>query len=149
MKISYAHTSIVARDWHRLVDFYVTVFGCSEKPPQRDLSGDWLDRLTAEPSSHIRGIHLALPGHGADGPTLEIFQYDALAECSSKRANTVGLAHLAFAVDDVDKCLRAVLQNGGSTVGEMVHATVDGVGSIDLVYARDPEDNIVEIQKWS
>ena len=148
MKISYVHTSIVARDWRELADFYIAVFGCTERPPQRDLAGEWLDRLTSEPASHIRGIHLELPGFGQGGPTLEIFEYDRSESRGPIRANTRGLAHIAFAVEDVEACLADVLRHGGSAVGQRVHTSVDGVGQIDLVYARDPEGNIVEIQKW-
>ena len=38
---------------------------------------------------------------------------------------------------------------GGSTVGDVVTTQVDGVGFLRVVYARDPEGNIIELQKWS
>tara|TARA_B100000614_G_scaffold222002_1_gene209528 strand:+ start:97 stop:546 length:450 start_codon:yes stop_codon:yes gene_type:complete len=148
MHVSFSHTNIVARDWRRLASFYIDVFGCRPKPPERDLSGAWLDRLTALEAATIRGIHLILPGFGDDGPTLEIFQYDEHVPHPDKSINTLGFGHIAFAVDDVDACLAAVIEHGGSTVGETVRGTVDGVGAIHLVYARDPEDNIIEIQTW-
>ena len=44
-------------------------------PPERDLSGDWLDEATGIDASRIRGVHLRLPGFGTDGPTLELFEY--------------------------------------------------------------------------
>jgi len=34
-------------------------------------------------------------------------------------------------------------------VGEIATAEIKSVGLIRLVYARDPEGNIVELQKWS
>jgi len=52
-------------------------------------------------------------------------------------------------VDDVDEALQAVIAAGGSTVGNIVTTEVDGVGVLQVVYARDPEGNIVELQKWS
>jgi len=52
-------------------------------------------------------------------------------------------------VDDVDEALRAVIAAGGSTVGNIVATEVDDVGVLRVVYARDPEGNIVELQKWS
>ena len=39
-------------------------------------------------------------------------------------------------------------EKGGSCVGEVVNAVIDNVGRINVVYARDPEGNIIEIQKW-
>lgn len=62
--------------------------------------------------------------------------------------NPFGFGHIAFAVDDVDACLAKLIEHGGSTVGETVRGTVDGVGAIHLVYAKDPEGNIIEIQTW-
>jgi len=52
-------------------------------------------------------------------------------------------------VDDVDKALQAVVAAGGGAVGEIATAEVKGVGLLRVVYARDPEGNIVELQKWS
>ena len=42
----YAHTNIAAKDYKVLVRFYTDVFDCKIKPPERTLSGDWLDRAT-------------------------------------------------------------------------------------------------------
>jgi len=84
-----------------LADFYIRVFDCKPRPPERDLSGEWVDKLTGLPNTKIKGIHLLLPGYDIDGPTLEI-----------------------------------------------IDAEIEGVGKITVVYARDPEGNIIEIQKW-
>jgi len=144
----YAHTNIVARDWRALADFYIRVFDCVPVPPERNLSGDWVDSLTSVEGAHIHGIHLRLPGYGGEGPTLEIFQYDPECEGPSPAINRPGLAHIAFAVDDVPAALDTVLDAGGSAVGETVTATITGAGSITLVYAADPEGNIIELQQW-
>ena len=145
----YVHTNLIARDWKRLVRFYCEVFECEPKGPERDLSAVWLDSVNAVPNAHLRGVHLQLPGYGNNGPTLEIFSYDQLIERELPRANECGFAHIAFAVDDVDEALQAVIAAGGGTVGEIASAEVKGVGLLRVVYARDPEGNIVELQKWS
>ena len=87
-------------------------------------------------------------GYDHDGPTLEIFSYDQLIERELPKANECGFGHIAFAVDNVDQALQAVIAAGGGAVGEIATAEVDGAGLIRLVYARDPEGNIVELQKW-
>ena len=142
------HTNLIARDWKRLVQFYKDVFGCEPKGPERDLSDPWLDKVTALSNARLRGVHLRLPGYRDDGPTLEIFSYDDVVERDLPRANECGFAHIAFGVDDVDEALQAVIAAGGSSVGEIATAEVDCVGPLRVVYARDPEDNIVELQKW-
>jgi predicted enzyme related to lactoylglutathione lyase len=92
---------------------------------------------------------LRLPGYSEDGPTLEIFSYDKLVEHGMPVANQCGLAHIAFAVDDVDQALQAVITAGGGAVGRVATTEVASVGVLRVVYARDPEGNIVELQKWS
>jgi len=148
MPVRYAHTNIIARNWRSLAAFYETVLGCTPVPPERDLSGAWLDALTGLSGSRLRGMHLRLPGHGESGPTLEIFSYDDMPAGSVMAPNTPGLAHLAFAVDDVAAVARAFLSHGGSLVGEAIVRDIPGVGRLSCVYVRDPEGNMVELQRW-
>jgi predicted enzyme related to lactoylglutathione lyase len=149
IQAKYVHTNLIARDWKRLVRFYSEVFGCEPQVPERNMSGAWLDQLTSLRNAHLTGVHLRLPGYGDDGPTLEIFGYDQLIESELPAANRCGFGHVAFAVDDVDKALQAVIAAGGGAVGNIATTEVDGVGALRVVYARDPEGNIVELQKWS
>jgi lactoylglutathione lyase len=145
----YVHTNLTGRDWRSLARFYCDVFGCIPKSPERDLRGDWLDRLTSLDDAHLTGIHLVLPGYGSDGPTLEIFQYDSMRAASLPVVNEPGFGHLAFAVEDVDAALAAVRAHGGGAVGGVSTSVVAGVGTLRVVYARDPEGNILELQTWT
>src|SRR5512143_2054126 len=126
MRARYTHTNLVARDWRRLADFYQQVFGCVPVPPERHLSGRWLEAATGVAGAEIRGQHLRLPGWGESGPTLEIFEYPAEGERPETAVNRPGFAHLAFAVEDVAAAREAVLAAGGRALGEMV--TVDIAG---------------------
>lgn len=148
MPIQYAHTNLIALDSKRLASFYQNVFGCQPIPPKRDLSGEWLDKATGIQGSHINGIHLRLPGYGETGPTLEIFQYDAMPEHPAVFPNTPGFSHIAFAVDDVTAVAQSVFDHGGSAVGEMVVRDYPGIGLLTFQYVADPEGNIIEIQNW-
>lgn len=149
MPTRYAHTNLIATDWRRLAAFYQDVFGCTPLPPERDLSGEWLDQATSVDSAHIRGVHLRLPGHGEDGPTLEIFQYDDMPAHPPVRPNTPGFAHIAFAVDDVAATAQAVFAQGGAPVGALTQREVPGAGWLTFQYVADPEGNIIEIQRWA
>jgi predicted enzyme related to lactoylglutathione lyase len=80
---------------------------------------------------------------------LEIFQYDAPAERVIPVVHRPGLSHLAFRVDDVHEARRRVLAAGGSDVGEVVTAQIQGAGTAILAYMADPEGNIVELQHWT
>ena len=150
MKVTYAHTNLVAKDWIKLAQFYIAVFQCELKLPERDMSGKWLDAVTALQDAHIKGAHLLLPGGGSDGtgPTLELFEYSEVLPNEKKSANREGFSHIAFAVDNVEECAALIIRHGGGLIGDIVDTDIDGVGKINFAYAHDPEGNIVEIQKW-
>lgn len=145
----YVHTNLIAKDWKKLSLFYQHVFDCKPAPPQRDLSGEWLDRLTGLSGAHIVGEHLVLPGYGEDHPTLEIFSYGEMNSDNPKALNGIGLGHLAFEVEDVSATLEQILKEGGSQVGELVRTEYPNHVTATFVYAKDPEGNIIELQSWS
>lgn len=147
--IVFGHVNIIAEDWRRLSRFYQDVFGCVPVPPQRDLSGAWLEAGTGVPSAHLQGEHLRLPGLGEDGPTLEIYSYDHMLEKPAAAANRLGFGHLAFAVPDVAALLDRVVAHGGRPIGTVASISVAEKGIVTFVYAADPEENILELQSWS
>ncbi|WP_027182850.1 VOC family protein [Desulfovibrio inopinatus] len=147
--MKYVHTNIVAKDWKRLARFYQEVFGCVPVPPERDLSGDWLDDLTGLKNSHLRGVHLRLPGYGDDGPTLEIFQYDVMTARPDYAPNTPGFTHLAFLVDDVAQTAEECFRHGATSVGERVIRKYPGGKTLIAWYLADPEGNMLELQTWA
>lgn len=148
LNAKYTHTNINSKDWRKLADFYIKVFGCKPVPPQRDLSGEWIDRTTSIEGVHIEGIHLALPGFCEGGPTIEIFTYNKPDSVGPLNINGYGFAHIAFAVDDVAEAYECVLREGGSAVGEIQTRYYPQVGTLTVIYARDPEGNIIELQNW-
>lgn len=149
IKARFVHVNIVARDWRKLAEFYQQIFGCVIVPPERDLSGQWLEDVTGVLGARIQGAHLRLPGLGDDGPTLEIFQYTPQLEGRQPASNRPGFSHIAFAVDDVEAAQDAVLSAGGKSVGKLVSHINPGIGKLEVVYVTDPEGNIIELQKWS
>ena len=149
MKIKYKHTNIIAKDWRGLAKFYQDVFGCSIVPPERDLAGKWLDDGTGVSNARLKGVHLRLPGYGDNGPTLEIYQYAHNEPRPVIAANREGIMHLAFEVDSVENVTSEVLKKGGSKVGNISSAEVEGFGLLTFVYLADPEGNIIELQSWS
>jgi catechol 2,3-dioxygenase-like lactoylglutathione lyase family enzyme len=149
MSTKYAHTNIVSRDWKKLSEFYITVFDCQPVPPTRDLAGEWLEKATGLKRPHLTGQHLRLPGFSESGPTLEIFQYDAMLEKPlPPSANRLGLGHLAFEVESVEDTLQLLLEHGGHELGQVITQEIKGAGTITFTYATDPEGNILEIQSW-
>ena len=144
----FAHTNIIAADWKKLAQFYIDVFECEPDYPERDLFGEWIDQATNIQNVRIRGIHLRLPGY-TDGPTLEIFQYEPDKSRSiPAEIDMPGFGHIAFEVESVEQIQAKLLAHGGSKYGEIVTKEYAGKGILTMVYSRDPEGNIIEIQNW-
>ena len=144
----YVHTNIIAKDPKRLIAFYKEVLNCKSFNSTRDLKGEWVDRFTGVKNAHIMGEHLVLPGYEDKLPTLEIFAYDKLHESLKHEINSPGFAHIAFEVDDVETTVEKLLKEGGSMVGEIIKANYPNHVLATLVYTRDPEGNIIELQSW-
>jgi catechol 2,3-dioxygenase-like lactoylglutathione lyase family enzyme len=121
------------------------VFGCFDVLPERDCAAHEVELGTAVPGAALRGMHMRLPGCGADGPTLEIFNYSQLADADQPVANRPGFAHIAFAVESVADARAEVLSNGGRAIGDIVTVAISR-GTVTWCYVTDPEGNIIELQ---
>jgi predicted enzyme related to lactoylglutathione lyase len=144
----YVHTNLIARDWRRLANFYESLFGCVLVPPERNYAGPALEAGTGVPGSTLCGVHLRLPGAGANGPTLEIYSYSHQAEGLAPAVNRPGYAHIAFEVASVAEAHRDALKAGGKPVGEIVTLTTAVGSKVTWCYVTDPEGNIIELQSW-
>ncbi len=149
LQAKYVHTNLIAADWRTLANFYQHVFGCTPVPPERDLKGEALEAGTGIPGAALRGVHLRLPGYGDSGPTVEIFQYNQLADRPTTAVNRPGWGHLAFAVEDVAAARTEVLAAGGQPVGDVVTLQIASGAKVTWCYVSDPEGNVIELQAWS
>ena len=149
MQAKYVHTNLIARDWQKLAQFYTDVFGCIFVPPERDYQGEALEAGTGLKGVHVTGVHLRLPGHGDQGPTIEIYTYNQLEARPKTAVNRPGFAHIAFEVENVAAAQREVEAKGGSLLGEIVTLTTKIGTKVTWCYMIDPEGNVLELQSWS
>jgi predicted enzyme related to lactoylglutathione lyase len=145
----YGHTNLIARDWRRLATWYERLFGCTPVPPERDYAGPDLARGTGVAGAALKGAHLRLPGHGDDGPTLEIYTFATSHGESARVIDDPGWGHIAFAVADVESARQRVLDEGGTAIGEVVTLTTADGRRVTWCYVADPEGNAVELQSWA
>ena len=146
--IRYVHTNLIAKDWTKLADFYIKVFHCKIVPPERNLSGQWIEDMTGIAEVKVYGVHLSLPGY-ENGPTLEIFQYSPEDNrVIDHKINQMGFGHLAFHVESVQEVLESVLEHGGSQMAKVITKKYETLGVLTAVYVTDPEGNFIEIQNW-
>jgi predicted enzyme related to lactoylglutathione lyase len=142
----YVHTNLIAHNWRALTAFYTAVFGCVLVPPERTYSGRELEAGTGLRNAALQGVHLRLPGHGENGPTIEIFSYVETANTTAAAPNRPGFSHIAFAVPSVSAARNEVLAAGGRSVGDIVTVTTATGVRITWCYVTDPEGNIIELQ---
>jgi catechol 2,3-dioxygenase-like lactoylglutathione lyase family enzyme len=145
----FGHVNVTTSDWRRLAAFYTDLFGCELVPPERDYRGADLEAATRVAGAHLTGAHLRLPGDGGAGPTIEIYQYDAVEPPRGPRVDRAGWGHVAFQVPDVPAALAAVVDAGGSRFGEVVTLTTSAGSRVTWCYAADPDGNLLELQAWS
>lgn len=145
---AFVHVNLIAKDWKKLARFYMDVFGCEPVPPERSLSGKWLEDATGIKNAEIKGVHLKLPGFNDSSPTLEIFQYNSSPDGIIKAINNCGFGHIAFHVNNVEAALKKLLDNGGGELGKKVVKEIPDAGTVTFVYAKDPEGNVIELQNW-
>ena len=105
------------------------------------VEGCWVDRVVGLEGVRVDAAMMETPdGHGR----LELVNFHAPSGPGGDRhapANTPGLRHLAFAVDDIDAAVASVRARGGELVDE-----VENYEDVyRLCYVRGPEGIIVEL----
>ncbi len=144
----FVHTNLTCRDLRALSAFYCEVFGCAPAMAPERYDADWVAAITGVPGASILVQHLRVPGHGAEGPTLELIEYADAEAAPAAIPNRPGFGHVAFAVDDVAAARKRVIAAGGAAGGEIVTVAIPGRGTVTEAYVRDPEGNLVEICRW-
>jgi catechol 2,3-dioxygenase-like lactoylglutathione lyase family enzyme len=133
------HVGIVFDDLAAATEFFVELG--FEVQGDGSVEGDWVDRVVGLEGVQVDFAMLETPdGHGR----LELVKFHAPSGPDGDRdapANTPGIRHLAFRVDDIDAVLARLQARGAELVGE-----VERYGNIyRLCYVRGPEGIIVEL----
>jgi catechol 2,3-dioxygenase-like lactoylglutathione lyase family enzyme len=133
------HVGIVVDDLEAATAFFVELG--FEREGGGSVDGEWVDRVVGLEGVHTEFAILATPdGQGK----LELIRFrspPARGEEHAAPANTRGIRHIAFVVDDLDDVLARLRGHGAELVGH-----VERYGDIfRLCYVRGPEGIIVEL----
>jgi catechol 2,3-dioxygenase-like lactoylglutathione lyase family enzyme len=133
------HVGIVFDDLEAPTAFFVELG--LKLQGEGSVEGGWVDRVVGLEGVRVDYAMMETPdGHGR----LELVKFHAPSGPGGDRhapANTPGLRHLAFAVDDIDAVLASLRARGAELVGE-----VENYEDIyRLCYVRGPEGIIVEL----
>jgi catechol 2,3-dioxygenase-like lactoylglutathione lyase family enzyme len=133
------HVGIVVDDLAAARSFFVELG--LEPQGEGSVGGDWVDRIVGLEGVRAEFAMMETPdGHGR----LELVKFHAPSGRGGDPhapANTPGIRHLAFAVDDIDAVLAGLRSHGAELVGEVERYK----DSYRLCYVRGPEGIIVEL----
>ena len=133
------HVGIVVDDLAATTEFFVELG--LELQFQGPVEGPWVDRVVGLDGVRVEFAFVQTPdGHGR----LELIKFHAPPSQGGSRhapANTPGLRHVAFAVEDIDAVVAGLRARGAELVGELERYE----DSYRLCYVRGPEGIIVEL----
>ncbi|HUB72423.1 MAG TPA: VOC family protein [Solirubrobacteraceae bacterium] len=133
------HVGIVVDELADAVAFFVELG--LELQGEAPVEGEWVDRIVGLEGVRAQIAMLSTPD-GRGRVELAKFHTPSTDGCHRRApANTPGLRHLAFAVDDVDAVLARLRARGAELVGEVGRYE----DSYRLCYVRGPEGIIVEL----
>ena len=133
------HIGVVVDDLPAAIAFF-TELGLEPKG-QTSVEGEPVDRINGLEGVRAEVAMMEAPGGGTQ---LELAKYHSPAhegDVGAAPANTPGIRHILFVVDDIEAALDRVRGQGGQLVGELVRYG----DSYWLCYVRGPAGIIVEL----
>jgi catechol 2,3-dioxygenase-like lactoylglutathione lyase family enzyme len=133
------HVGIVVDDLAAATEFFVELG--LELQGEGAVEGRWVDRIVGLDGVRAEIAMLQTPdGHGR----LEVTKFHTPSSKRGNRnapANTPGIRHVAFAVEDIDAVVAGLRARGAELVGELERYE----DRYRLCYVRGPEGIIVEL----
>jgi catechol 2,3-dioxygenase-like lactoylglutathione lyase family enzyme len=132
------HVGVVVEDLDAAKAFFVELG--LKVSGEGSVEGDWVDRIVG-----LEGVRsdIAMVEAPDGRRLLELVKFHSPPTPSADRAapaNTPGISHLCFAVDDLDAVIARLRPHGAELVG-----AVEEGGGFRLCYVRGPEGIIVEL----
>jgi catechol 2,3-dioxygenase-like lactoylglutathione lyase family enzyme len=133
------HIGLTVPDLNQATAFFVDVLGCAvafEAGPFR-ADNDWMaEHLNVHPRAEIRRLRMLTC---ANGPALELFEYNAPVQAQTGPANSdVGGHHVAFYVEDLTAAVRYLRERGVRVLGEPTELTAGPSAGLSFVYFLAP-----------
>jgi catechol 2,3-dioxygenase-like lactoylglutathione lyase family enzyme len=133
------HVGIVVDDLAAATEFFVELG--LELLGEGSVEGRWVDRVVGLDGVRVEYAMVQTPdGNGR----LELVKFHSPSTQGGNRdapANTPGIRHVAFAVEDIDAVVAGLRARGAELVGELERYE----DSYRLCYVRGPEGIIVEL----
>lgn len=135
------HVGINVNDLPAAKKFFID-FGL-EMVGEGIVEGQWVDRIIG--LHHVKSEVIML--RTQDGDTiLELSKFHTPPDENGIQlalANTLGIRHIAFVVDDIETCVSKLKENGAELIGEIENYK----NTYKLCYIRGPEGIIIELDQ--
>lgn len=108
---------------------------------EADVGGEWVEQIIGLKKVKETVVMMRVPGGEA---MIELVKFHTPADAKGVResyANTLGIRHIAFAVEDIGTIVTDLASEGGELVGEVKNYE----DTYKLCYIRGPENIIVEL----
>lgn len=116
--LRFLHVNINSSNWHETVAFYQQALSAEPTGFERNYEGGFISRITGVENAVVRGLHVALPGYSAGGPTFEIFTYNKQPSQGPLTLKDNGPIVTGFVVDHLDRVLEQVSAAGGKMIDD-------------------------------
>ena len=133
------HVGIVVDDLAAAIEFFVELG--LEPRGQGQVEGEWVERIIALDEVKVEFAMLRAPGGHGEIELVKFHSPPTETGDPNAPANTPGLRHLAFLVEDIDTVVASLQARGTELVGELVRYE----NSYRLCYVRGPEGIIIEL----
>ncbi|MGM7700637.1 VOC family protein [Pseudalkalibacillus sp. Hm43] len=133
------HVGVVVNDLSAAKAFFL-VFGLEELGEAK-VKGKWVERIVGLNDVESTVVMLGLPDGEA---TLELVKFHTPSDDLGMQpsfANTLGIRHIAFAVDDIEGVVVRLKEKGADLIGEIQNYE----NTYKLCYVRGPEGIILEL----
>lgn len=152
MILAVDHVNIVVSDLDRSVRFYCDVLGF-RKTADVYMEGEWIEAIVGLAGVKGKVAFVEPPGGGVRIELLEYVTPAGVALPENSRANTRGIRHLAFRVENIDAMAKRLRAAGVSLFSEPVRVPAGVVkfaaGDKTLVYFLDPDGVVLELAEYA
>lgn len=133
------HVGIIVEDLTAVKNFFLD-FGLGMMG-EGEVEGDWVERIIG-----LEGVrqNVVMMGTLDGGANIELVKFHRPKDEKGLQhdlANTLGIRHIAFAVEDMEEIVEKLSNNGTELIGEIQNYQ----NAYKLCYVRGPEGIILEL----
>ncbi|MGP4109199.1 VOC family protein [Virgibacillus sp. L01] len=133
------HVGVIVNDLSAAKEFFLD-FGL-EMLGEGEVEGEWVERIIGLNDVRETVVMLGMPDGEA---TLELVKFHTPSDekgIQQSFANTLGIRHIAFAVEDIESVVAKLKKKGTELFGEVQNYK----NAYKLCYVRGPEGIILEL----